>query len=176
MDSLVPKTTRPGDPPPTAERTTQRVDVSAARKTVSAVLPPDTTPADPATLAEITATLRGHMQRLIPAVEQAARQQPPDDVPRLVALVCVREARGKLGARPGLLPGDPAAYARRLGRSLLALCDHYDALTGVRACLACDQPIRDGEDSQPYSQDSASGGAITPGRIHARCANTVRVH
>nr|WTB36476.1 hypothetical protein OG781_41940 [Streptomyces sp. NBC_00830] len=41
-------------------------------------------------------------------------------------------------------------YARRLARSLNALCDYYEALTGVRMCLACDKPIRDGEDSQPY--------------------------
>ncbi|MBC2902344.1 DUF6415 family natural product biosynthesis protein [Streptomyces cupreus] len=151
------------------------VDVATIRASVTQVLPPEVTPTDRATLETLTGMLRGHMQLLIPEVEQAAAKQPADDVPRYVALACVREARGKLDARPVLMPSDAVAYVRRLGRSLLALCDHYETLTGVRVCLACDQPIRQGESTRPYDQVSPSGGAAFSGRIHDHCANAVRI-
>lgn len=68
--------------------------------------------------------LRGHMQLIIPEIEQAAEKLPADDIPRYCALACVGEARARLNARPGLMPYDPVAHVRRLGRSLPALCDH----------------------------------------------------
>ncbi|WP_336246873.1 DUF6415 family natural product biosynthesis protein [Streptomyces cupreus] len=151
------------------------MDIATMRANVAQVLPPEVTPTDRATLETLTDTLRRGIQMLIPEVEQAAAKQPADDIPRYVALACVREARGKLDARTGLLPSDAAAYVRKLGRSLLALCDHYIALTGVRMCVACDQPIRPGEATQPYDQVSPSGGAAFSGRIHDRCADTVRI-
>ncbi len=151
------------------------VDIATMRAHVAEALPPEVTPTDRATLETLTGILRGHMQLLIPEVEQAAAKQPTDDVPRYVALACVHEARGKLNARTGLLPSDAAAYVRRLGRSLLALCDHYEALTGLRMCLACDQPIRPGEATLPYGHASPSGGPAFSGRVHDRCASTVRI-
>ncbi|MFF3350820.1 DUF6415 family natural product biosynthesis protein [Streptomyces sp. NPDC002779] len=151
-------------------------DVETMRATVATVLPPDVTPVDLATLETLTGLLCGHMELLIPEIEWVAAQLPADDVPRYVALACVREARRKLAARPGLLPHDPAAHVRRLGRSLLALCDHYETLTGIRVCLACDQPLRPGEATLPYGQASPSGGAGTTGRIHDRCTNAVNIH
>ncbi|MGW2939142.1 DUF6415 family natural product biosynthesis protein [Streptomyces sp. NPDC001156] len=72
---------------------------------------------------------------------------PEDDVPRHCALACIGESRVKLRATVGDGPDRAVAYARRLARSLTALCDHYEALTGVEMCLACDRPIRDREDS-----------------------------
>jgi hypothetical protein len=66
-------------------------------------------------------------------------------------------------------------HVRRLGRSLLALCDHYEALTDVRVCLACDQPLTPGEPARPFDQGSQSGGSAVSGRIHERCANAVRI-
>ncbi|MER7577186.1 hypothetical protein [Streptomyces sp. NPDC126514] len=65
---------------------------------------------------------------------------------------------------------------RRLGRSLLALCDHYETLTGVRMCLACDQSIRPDEPTRPFDQGSQSGESAVSGRIHERCSNAVRIH
>ncbi|MEU6654541.1 DUF6415 family natural product biosynthesis protein [Streptomyces sp. NPDC046900] len=99
---------------------------------------------------------------------------PEDDVPRHCALACIGESRVKLRATVGDGPDQAVAYARRLARSLTALCDHYEALTGVEMCLACDRPIRDREDSVSYGQVSPSGGAACAGRIHTRCAHTVR--
>lgn len=151
------------------------VDIATMRASVPEVLPPEVTPTDRATLETLTEMLRGHVQLLIPEIEQAAAKQPKDDVPRYVALACVAEARGKLDADPSLMPSDAEAHVRRLGRSLLALCDHYETLTGVRVCLACDQPIRPGEATRPYGQASPSGGSSFSGRIHERCANTVRI-
>ncbi|MGW0914642.1 DUF6415 family natural product biosynthesis protein [Streptomyces sp. NPDC002784] len=151
-------------------------DIPTMRATVAEVLPPDVTPVDLTTLETLTGLVVGHMQLLIPEIEQAAAALPADDVPRYVALACVREARGKLTARPGLMPHDAAAHVRKLGRSLLALCDHYETLTGVRMCLACDQPLKPGEPTRPFDQGSQSGGSAVSGRIHERCANTVRIH
>ncbi|MDT9695379.1 DUF6415 family natural product biosynthesis protein [Streptomyces sp. P17] len=151
------------------------VDIATMRANVAQVLPPEVTPTDRATLETLTEMLRGHMQLLIPEIEQAAAELPADDVPRYCALVSVGEARMKLNARPGRLPYDAVAYVRRLGRSLLALCDHYETLTGARMCLACDQPIRPGEATRPYGQASPSGGASFSGRIHGHCANAVRI-
>ncbi|QOV37510.1 hypothetical protein IM697_03480 [Streptomyces ferrugineus] len=62
---------------------------------------------------------------------------------------------------------------KRLARSVVALCDHRDALTGARMCLACDKPIEE-QASLPYEKVSPSGGATQPGRIHATCADAVR--
>ncbi|MBD0837151.1 DUF6415 family natural product biosynthesis protein [Streptomyces sp. TRM68416] len=151
------------------------LDIATMRASVAEVLPPEVTPADPATLETLTGLLRGHLELLIPEIEQATARLPADDVPRYCALACIGEARGKLWAfrRPGVY--DAAVCARKLARSLLALCDHYETLTGVRMCLACDQPLTDAEETLPYGNVSPSGGAAASGRIHARCATTVRV-
>ncbi|MFF3346642.1 DUF6415 family natural product biosynthesis protein [Streptomyces sp. NPDC002779] len=151
------------------------VDVATMRATVAQVLPPDVTPVDLTTVETLTGLLCGHMQLLIPEIEQAAAGLPADDVPRYCALVSVGEARRKLAARPGLRPYDAVAHVRRLGRSLMALCDHYETLTGVRVCLACDQPLKPGETTRLFDHGSQSGGAAVSGRIHERCANTVRI-
>ncbi|MFE6365812.1 DUF6415 family natural product biosynthesis protein [Streptomyces sp. NPDC057806] len=150
------------------------VDTVTMRATVARVLPPEVTPVDLTTVETLTGLLCGHMQLLIPEIEQAAARLPADDVPRYCALVSAREARRKLAARPTLKPHDAAAHVRRLGRSLLALCDHYEALTGMRMCLACDQPLT-GEPTRPFDQGSQSGGSAVTGRIHERCANAVRI-
>ncbi|MGW7302303.1 hypothetical protein GA0115233_103219 [Streptomyces sp. DI166] len=148
------------------------VDVAAIRASVAEVLPPEATPIDGARLDTLSGLLRSHMSVLIPEVEEAARRLPADDVPRYVALACVTWARGRLTAVPGPLPSDAAAHARRLGRSLLALCDHYETLTGVRMCLVCDQPVRPGDATRPYDDQGSPAGGWTPvGRIHDRCTN-----
>ncbi|MDO0933935.1 DUF6415 family natural product biosynthesis protein [Streptomyces sp. DG2A-72] len=78
------------------------------------------------TMRTYISTLRVHLQLAIPEVEAAAVRRDRDDIPRHCALACIGEARRKLGieARPGLSGG--IAYARRLGRSLNALLDHYE--------------------------------------------------
>jgi len=57
---------------------------------------------------------------------------PKDDIPRYCALACVGEARGKLRAGPDPGVGGDIGYTRKLARSLNALCDHWENLSGVR--------------------------------------------
>lgn len=74
-------------------------------------------------------TLRGHMRLLIPEVEAAALRGP-DDAAKYCALACVGEASRKIDlAGRGVSYGVP--HARRLARSVNALCDHYENLGGA---------------------------------------------
>ncbi|MGW1798634.1 DUF6415 family natural product biosynthesis protein [Streptomyces sp. NPDC001984] len=154
---------------------TQPLDITTMRQTIGRLLPPDVEPLDSSEVDTLTALLRGHMELVIPEVQAEALRLPKDDVRRYCALACIDEARGRLG-RVAAGPGrhDRLVYARRLARSLNALCDYSDALTGVRMCAACDQPIRDTDESMPYDQISPSGGAARSARLHTRCANSVR--
>lgn len=110
-------------------------DIATMRETVRCLLGPDDGPdALPPSAAELdtlTLALRGHLQLLIPDVERAAGPRPKH-VAQYCALACVGEARRKLGIepRPGL--ESQVAHARRLARSLSALCDHYERLIGER--------------------------------------------
>ncbi|MGW4516445.1 DUF6415 family natural product biosynthesis protein [Streptomyces sp. NPDC004393] len=153
-----------------AQAGTQPVDIDTMRESVARLIGPSSLSPQGEERAGLTGLLRGHMQLIIPQIEQAAGKLPEDDVPRYCALACIGEARAKLRATTGAGPHRAAAHARKLARSLMALCDHYEALTGVEMCLACDKPIRDREDSVAYGQVSTSGGAAGAGRIHTRCA------
>ncbi|WP_432190285.1 DUF6415 family natural product biosynthesis protein [Streptomyces sp. Tue6028] len=148
------------------------VDITDMRQAVASILPEDGQVGTEA-LARLTAQLRAYMEVLAPEVEMAAGRLPHDDVPRYCALACVGEARGKLRALPGKGPGRDQAYARKLARSLAALCDHYATLTGEVMCVACDREIHRFTDAVPYDQVSNSAGALT-GRVHSACVNTPR--
>ncbi|WP_432187902.1 DUF6415 family natural product biosynthesis protein [Streptomyces sp. Tue6028] len=148
------------------------VDITEMRQLVAAVLPQDQEIGAEA-LAQLTEQLRTHTEVLAAQVERAAGKLPPDDVPRYCALACVGEARGKLRAQPGMGSGRDQAYARKLARSLAALCDHYSTLTGEVMCVACDRAIRSADNAVPFDQVSNSGGAVT-GRVHRTCINTPR--
>ncbi|MGW5248536.1 DUF6415 family natural product biosynthesis protein [Streptomyces sp. NPDC004129] len=159
-----------------AQAGTQPVDIDTMRESIARLIGPSSLSPEGEELAGLTGLLRGHMQLIIPEIEQAAGKLPEDDVPRYCALACIGEARAKLRATTGVGPHRAAAHARKLARSLMALCDHYEALTGVEMCLACDQTIRDCGDSVAYGQVSTSGGAASAGRIHTRCAPIGRRH
>ncbi|MGP4011411.1 DUF6415 family natural product biosynthesis protein [Streptomyces sp. 4N124] len=156
------------------------LDLSTMRDLARRLLEPDAAPEalpHPADdLATLTCQLRGHLELLAPKVEQLALDLPRDSVPRYCVLACVGEARGKLRASP--LPGlsGAVAYARRLARTLNALCEHYERLRGVGICPACEEPIRDGEPSVPRDYSSPSGTAARSDLIHTHCTNTVRRH
>ncbi|MFF3878991.1 DUF6415 family natural product biosynthesis protein [Streptomyces sp. NPDC001978] len=149
-------------------------DIETMRQTVGRLLPPDDPAPTGEDLATLISVLRGHMELLMPEVHAAAVRLPKDDVPRYCALACIGEAELRLKAKPSPASGGDIAYARRLARSLAALCDHYETVTGMRMCVACDQPIRAGDESLPYDQLSPSGGAARTGSVHARCKNAVR--
>lgn len=143
--------------------TTDPVDIDTMRASIALLLPRETvTPPAEERLSTLTVTLRGHMNLLIPEVEQLTARLPADDVPRYCALACVGEARRKLRARPAPGPYEAVAHARRLARSLAALCDHFEALNGDRICVMCDRQIRTGDETVPYDR--------ADNRIHAVCA------
>ncbi|MGW4042918.1 DUF6415 family natural product biosynthesis protein [Streptomyces sp. NPDC004721] len=115
-----------------------------------------------------------YLEELIEQVRQLAGQLSDDDAPARVALAGVGEARRRLDEPEAAGLNGEVARVKRLARSVMALCDHYEALTSVVMCLACDKPIRAGEESVPYEHVSPSGGSARAGRVHARCATAVR--
>ncbi|MDX2677345.1 DUF6415 family natural product biosynthesis protein [Streptomyces sp. NY05-11A] len=72
------------------------------------------------------------LEQLIPQIEQLARRCAEDDTQALVALAGAAEARRRLGVaeRPGL--SGEVERVKRLARSVVALHDHYGALTDTR--------------------------------------------
>ncbi|MCS0602192.1 DUF6415 family natural product biosynthesis protein [Streptomyces sp. LP11] len=149
---------------------TSLVDTDTMRGSIALLLPHDAVqPPTGEELATLTTGLRGHVMSLIPQVERLAAQLPEDDVPRYCAKACIDAARGKLASHIGTGSGTEVAYARRLARVLGALCDHYEALTAQRVCVACGREIRATDITVPYDRVSASGGTITS-PVHAACA------
>lgn len=107
------------------------LDLDTMRKTARRLLGEDAELPTEAELETLTLTLRGHMMLLVPAVEDAARPLPEDDMPRACAMACVGEARMRLGLAPGRTLPAAVAHAQRLGRSVNALCDHVENLKGT---------------------------------------------
>ncbi|WP_114253942.1 DUF6415 family natural product biosynthesis protein [Streptomyces sp. Go-475] len=91
---------------------------------------PDALPSADEELETLTATLRGHLELLLPEVEQAAGRLPENSVTRYGAMYCVGEARGKRRAPElSFAPLAGSMYARRLARVLATLCCHYEIVS-----------------------------------------------
>ncbi|MEU3618500.1 MULTISPECIES: DUF6415 family natural product biosynthesis protein [unclassified Streptomyces] len=122
--------------PRKVDGTAPSVDIAVMRETVEIVLNPDAAPEALSLPADevvtLTQTLCGHLELLIPVVEQAAGRLGKESVPRYCALACVGEARGKLRAEPDPRLGGNIGHARRLARVLNALCDHHEKIGGGR--------------------------------------------
>lgn len=73
------------------------------------------------------------LEHLVSALAQFAAKLPPGDVPARVAMVGVGEARRRLDEPDAAGLRGEAERVRRLARSVVALCDHHDALTGARS-------------------------------------------
>ncbi|MEV0633797.1 DUF6415 family natural product biosynthesis protein [Streptomyces sp. NPDC050619] len=116
-----------------------------------------------------------YLEQLIPQIEQLTERLPEDDAPAKVASAAVSEACRRVGEPESAGLYGEVERVKRLARSVLALCDHYDTLTGITMCLACDMPIGDDKERLPYDQVSPSGGAARSGsgHVHACCANRV---
>ncbi|WP_244313459.1 DUF6415 family natural product biosynthesis protein [Streptomyces zinciresistens] len=121
-----------------------------------------------------SADLTAFLEHLIHETGLLAAGLPPYDVPGRVAMVCVDEARLRLSMPEAAGLNGETQRVRCLARSVVALCDHYDTLTGARMCLACDKPLDDGRPVVPYETEGPSGGAKASGRIHAACVGTGR--
>ncbi|KUJ39106.1 hypothetical protein ADL25_22295 [Streptomyces sp. NRRL F-5122] len=105
-------------------------DVAEMRRRAVPLMDPESPAPAPEELQTLNALMRGHIQLLIPEVESMATALPMEDIPRACALACVGEARMRL--RIGW-PEDSEAVrlsvARKLARSVNALCDHWENLT-----------------------------------------------
>jgi hypothetical protein len=107
---------------------TPPVDLATMRDTIHCVLGPGTQPSDGEDLETLTRTLLGHIQLMIPVVEQAARKLPQYYPPRDGALVAVWVARRKSAATADPGPDGAAAHAVELAYALDSLCDRYEDL------------------------------------------------
>lgn len=76
-------------------------------------------------LSDLILTLRGHMQLLIPVIEEAAGKLPRDDAARFCALACVGEATRKLRLEDRGELAVRVSVAQKFARSVNALCDHH---------------------------------------------------
>ncbi|MEV6997522.1 DUF6415 family natural product biosynthesis protein [Streptomyces sp. NPDC093982] len=74
---------------------------------------------------------------VIPHIERMTEGRPEGDPAANVALADVGEARRRLIETEST--GLTAEFERvgRMARSVVALCDHFDALSGITTCLAC---------------------------------------
>lgn len=120
--------------------------------------------------------LRRFLHDLIPRLEDLVAGCPDDDVPANVAQAGVAQARHRM-AEPesGESPRHSVERVKRLARSVVALCDHYDALTGITMCLICDRVIDD-DAWLPYERAPGGAGVLDRGRVHLRCAPAVTSH
>ncbi|MGW3650968.1 DUF6415 family natural product biosynthesis protein [Streptomyces sp. NPDC000878] len=109
------------------------VDIETMRTSARRLFTPDAEVPSTEEMEELetlTLTLRGHLALIIPEVERvAAGRGDDDDMPRVCARTAVAESRRKLNIEPRPGPSSHLAYARRLSRSLIALCDHYEQLS-----------------------------------------------
>lgn len=109
------------------------IDIEGMRASAGRLLAPDAEVPSAQDLETLTLALKGHLALIIPELEQAAAgRRDDDDMPRVCARMAVAESRRKLSVAPGPGLSDRAAYARRLSRSLRALCDHHEQLRARR--------------------------------------------
>lgn len=98
------------------------VDIATMRDAISRALPESAPSEDVKTL---TAQLRGHINLLIPEVEQHALKLPKHYPPRDNALAAVWVARSDLDAAPAR---KPEAHLRELAYTLKSLCARHEGL------------------------------------------------
>ncbi len=107
------------------------MDVATMRATARRLLAEDAEPPTPEEQHTLALTLRGMVILAVPEVLSLASVLPTDDVPASCARVGAGEAWSRLTVEPR--PGLPAlaAHNRRLARSVVAMCDHYETLGGA---------------------------------------------
>ncbi|GAB2880689.1 hypothetical protein GCM10027074_56190 [Streptomyces deserti] len=113
------------------------------------------------------------LDQLIPRIEKLTAAGPEDDVPAQVALAGVAEARRRMDEPEAAGLRGEVERVKRLARSVVALCDHYDALTGITMCVVCDRVI-EGDEWEPSDQIGPYGGVVRSGRVHFACATRHR--
>lgn len=104
------------------------LDVATMRAGAQQILAEDGDLPSPRALDTHVLAVRGQLMLAIPEVEIRAVKLPKGYSARESAVEGIGEARRRLNTEPGhTLPGR-IAHAQRLARSVVALCDHYEAL------------------------------------------------
>ncbi|MEH0424527.1 DUF6415 family natural product biosynthesis protein [Streptomyces sp. B21-083] len=108
------------------------LDVETMRASAYRLLVPDAAVPSVEELHTLMLMLRGHLALIIPEVGRAASARRGDDtLIRADARMAISETCRKLRIKPSPGLSSHLAYARRLSRSLNALCDHYENLRGA---------------------------------------------
>lgn len=105
------------------------VDIWTMRSSADRLLAPDAEAPSAQELETLTLALKGHLAVIIPDLGRAASSRRGDDsMPRVCARMAIAETCRKMDIEPGPAPSARLAHARRLARSLNALCRHYEIL------------------------------------------------
>ncbi|MFJ6841315.1 DUF6415 family natural product biosynthesis protein [Streptomyces griseoluteus] len=113
---------------PPQSASTDQPDIATMRQTIAELLPEKTATAPQGSDLEVLLLLlRGHVQLLIPDVEQLADRASESMTPFFAQIEAV-VARRRLAAQPSAHPESQLWLARRLARSLASLCDSYEFL------------------------------------------------
>lgn len=105
---------------------TTPLDLDTMRSATERVLGRGSEPLTDEHLETLRLQLRGHIQLLIPEVEQAVSLLPRGDISRERALTCAGEARMRLRLGPGDTLAVRFSVLHRLARSVRALCDYHE--------------------------------------------------
>lgn len=103
------------------------IDIETMRATTGRLLADDAEALLGDDLETLSGQLRGHIELIVPEVEQAALTLPRYWPPREQALVSVWVARRNLSAAPS---SGHSAHVRELARILRTLCDRHAAVGG----------------------------------------------
>ncbi|HZF90691.1 DUF6415 family natural product biosynthesis protein [Streptomyces sp.] len=114
----------------TAEQQCPSLDIGSLRSAARRLLADEAELPSEGELETLTLQMRGHLMLAIPVVEALADRFPEDDVPSACAHAAAMEARIRLGLEPRRGLPAQVAHAQRLARSVNALCDHYENLSG----------------------------------------------
>lgn len=107
-----------------ATQSTFPLDISTMTAAAAGLLDDVAEPPVGEALVSLTRQLRGHLNLLLPELEQRCDVAAPRDA--ACAQAGIGEARRRLAADPSSL--DPLRHATLLARSVIALCRHFQRL------------------------------------------------
>ncbi|MFF2515583.1 DUF6415 family natural product biosynthesis protein [Streptomyces sp. NPDC058086] len=148
------------------EAASRPIDTAVLRADTAEILGPEPVLPRYERVQHLAFTYRGSILQLIPIVEKLSHDLPGDDIRGRCALAGIGESRRRLDEIEAVGLAGEVRRAQRLARAVLALCDHYDTLTGVIMCTVCDRPIGPDDELIPYevgAEEDAKSGVVHPG-------------
>lgn len=150
------------------EAASRPIDTAVLRADTAEILGPEPVLPRYERVQHLAFTYRGSILLLIPIVEKLSYGLDGDDIRGRCALAGIGEARRRLDEIEAVGLAGEVRRAQRLARAVLALCDHYDILTGVAMCTVCDRQIGPDDESAPYEVGAEEGAKS--GVVHTGCA------